>query len=78
MNENQFVVRTYLKVELAKLYNPHMSDEGALRKMRRWINHQPELRKQMRALQISPSDRQYTPRQVRLIVQHLGEPFDTL
>lgn len=77
MNEERFVVKSYLKVELARLYNPHLSDECALRKMRRWINHQPQLKTQMAALQTSPTDRQYTPKQVRLIVEYLGEPFDT-
>ncbi|NDV84276.1 DUF4248 domain-containing protein [Bacteroides sp. 51] len=78
MKEDKFVIKAYLKVELARLYNPHMSDEGALRKMRRWINHQPQLKARMDSLQLSPSDRQYTPKQVRLIVEYLGEPFDTI
>lgn len=76
MNEDRFVIKTYLKVVLARLYNPHLSDEGAMRKMRRWINRQPQLKEQMAALQVSPTDRHYTPKQVRLIVEYLGEPFD--
>jgi len=75
MTETKFVVRTYLKTELALLYNPYMSTEGALRKMRRWICQQPELKTQMDALQFSRTDRQYTPMQVRLIVKYLGEPL---
>ena len=76
--EQRFVIKTYLKCELALLYNPYMSPEGALRKMRRWINRQPELKAQMDVLQVSRTDRQYTPMQVRLIVKYLGEPYDEI
>lgn len=74
MGETKFVIKTYLKTELALLYNPYMSTEGALRKMRRWIIRNPELKAEMDALQISLTDRQYTPKQVGVIVKHLGEP----
>lgn len=74
MEKEKFVIRTYFKTDLAALYHPGMSTEGALRKMRRWINRQPELKAQMEALQLSPTDRQWTPRQVHLIVKFLGLP----
>lgn len=75
MKEKEFVIRTYLKSELASLYHPYMSAESAMRKMRRWINYNPELKAQMEALSTSRTDHQYTPRQVGLLVKYLGEPY---
>lgn len=75
MKSEGFIIKAYLKVELAMLYHSHMSPEGALRKMKRWINRCQELKTELERLQVSPSDHQYTPKQVALLVKHFGEPY---
>lgn len=72
--EEPFVIRSYSKSELAHLYNPDMPVVPAMRKMRYWIGRNPELHQAMYQAAESPGDHRYTRRQVRLIVNALGEP----
>ena len=60
--EEPFVIRPYLKSELAHLYNPYVPLVYAMRKMREWIRNNKELYDA------------YSARQVRLIVRYLDEP----
>ena len=53
------------------MYFPDLSKEAAIRKLRLWLSVNPRLRKL-----ISKKLRSYTPKQVRLIVEELGEPFE--
>ncbi len=75
MNRNdEFSIRTYGKQELALKYFPNVTPDAALRRLRRWIMLNPTLR-----LQLAPKGRlsplrAFTPREVRLIVEQLGEP----
>ena len=41
--EEPFIIRSYRKSELAHLYNPDMPLVPAMRKMRYWIQRNPEL-----------------------------------
>ena len=41
--EEPFVIRPYLKSELAHLYNPYVPLVYAMRKMREWIRNNKEL-----------------------------------
>jgi len=72
MTDETFIIRAYGKSELAMMYFPNSSKETAMKKMKYWLNLNPNLRnlKPLRA-------KFYTPKQVQLIVEELGEPFDT-
>ena len=72
--EKEFVYRTYGKGELAQLYSPHASIGAARRKLMFWISMQPDLLDQLHAIGFIDSNRTFTPAQVRLIVEALGEP----
>jgi hypothetical protein len=71
MTDETFIIRAYGKSELAMMYFPDLSKETAIRKLRLWLSVNPRLRKL-----ISKKLRSYTPKQVRLIVEELGEPFE--
>ena len=70
MRENEeFKIRAYGKSELAMLYFPGDSKESALRKFRFWLKVNKRLRKF-----ITPKRKYYSPKQVRVIIDELGEP----
>ncbi|NDV66757.1 DUF4248 domain-containing protein [Bacteroides sp. 224] len=73
-NEKMFVVKTYLKAELAMMYHPTLSKDAAMYKMKKWILHNDELREAYSRIQGNPRDHYYTPKQVELIVKYLGVP----
>lgn len=72
--EEEFRIRTYTKAELAHLYNPCMTIPAALRTLARWINGNKTLVTQLSVLEYNHRSRIYTPKQVKAIVEHLGEP----
>ena len=72
--EEPFIILSYRKSELAHLYNPDMPLVPAMRKMRYWIQRNPELYEAMYRSGEARGDHRYTRRQVRLIVETLGEP----
>ncbi|MCK9159703.1 MAG: DUF4248 domain-containing protein [Bacteroidaceae bacterium] len=72
--EQPFIIRPYLKSELAGLYNPELSAVYALRKLRGWINHNDELREHFYTERESKKDVAFSKRQVRMLVEILGEP----
>lgn len=74
IEEAKFVIRAYLKVELAQLYSPHLPPMYALRKLRAWIRRNEALSAALYQGGESKKDHSYTKRQVRLIVQYLDEP----
>jgi hypothetical protein len=69
MNEKEFIVRAYGKSELAMLYFPGDSKATALKKLRYWLKVNKRLRKF-----ITPKRKYYSPKQVRVIIDELGEP----
>ena len=69
-----FKIRTYGRTELAQLYCPGLCPHAAFRKLNQWIDFHPTLRGSLHALVTSDKTRTYTPAQVRLIVEALGEP----
>ena len=69
-----FKIRTYGRTELAQLYSPGLCPQAAFRKLNQWIDFHPTLRSSLHALVASDKTRTYTPAQVRLIVEALGEP----
>jgi len=72
MKQEPFVIRAYGKSELALLYRPEASKDAALKTLKYWIQLNPRLRKLVK----SPGDF-YTPKEVKAIVEELGEPFST-
>ncbi|MCD8092372.1 MAG: DUF4248 domain-containing protein [Bacteroides sp.] len=72
--ENRFLVHTYTKSELAHLYNPQMTVKNATQVLRRWIQRNQELHKALISMGYTDRSRSFTPRQVQLIVDTLGEP----
>ena len=71
MTDEVFNIRAYGKSELAMIYFPDLTKETAMRKLRLWLSINPRLKKL-----ISKKIRSYTPKQVRLIAEELGEPFE--
>ncbi len=69
-----FKIHTYGRTELAQSYFPDLCPQAAFRKLNQWIDFHPTLRSELRALVVSDKSRTYTPAQVRLIVEALGEP----
>ena len=70
MTDETFTIRAYGKSELAMMYFPDLTKETAMKKLRFWLSINPRLR-----LLINRNFRNYTPKQVRLIVDEIGEPF---
>ena len=69
-----FCVRQYGRQELALCYFPLMTKRAAWKKLRRWMMVNPRLRQMVWHRGDGPLLRTFTPREVRLIVEELGEP----
>ena len=69
-----FRIRSYGKSELAQLYLPDITPCAARRTFNSWIDLSPGLMDRLKAYGFTPSSHYYTPMQVRLIVDALGEP----
>lgn len=74
ITEDPFIIRPYLKSEIAHLYNPHVPLAYAMRKMREWVRKNKELHEAMYSGGEGKNDHAYSARQVRLIVKYLDEP----
>ncbi len=72
--ETKFVVRSYSKSELAMLYSPFITPKAAVRKLNRWIAIKPGLIERLQEAGMLPNAKCYTPFQVFVIVDELGEP----
>ena len=73
-NTYSFQCRVYGRTELAQLYSPNTTPQSAYNKLQRWIRRYPNLYEQLVQAGHRPHQREYTPLQVRLIVEALGEP----
>ena len=69
-----FSLRAYGRTELAQAYCPQLSPGAAWQKLSMWINLYPSLLERLKAIGYSPHQRVFTPRQVAMIVEALGEP----
>ena len=67
-------IRAYGKGELAQLYCPNITAASARKKLMQWIGYYPHLMENLQAIGFSNASRSFTPAQVRLIVEALGEP----
>lgn len=63
------------KWKLAMMYSPHLSRKSALRLLNQYIHRAKGLLPALEATGYSHSARHFTPRQLALVLQHLGEPF---
>lgn len=70
-----FKIKTYGKSELALLYFPNaQSKTGALQNLHYWISSNEKLVRELSSCGTRAKAKYYTPREVMLIVAHLGEP----
>lgn len=69
-----FCIRKYGRTELAQLYCPDITPAAAWRNMRQWIRCFPGLEESLAEHGYTRRCRSFTPAQVRLIVEALGEP----
>ena len=70
MKKEPFAIQFYGKSELAMIYYPKDSKENALYKFRIELKRNPRLRHL-----INKKHHCFTPRQVKIIVDELGEPY---
>ena len=69
-SEESFEIKFYGKSELAMMYFPGDSKENALYKFRIELKLNPRLRHL-----VAKNIHRFTPRQVKIIVDELGEPY---
>lgn len=62
------------KTTLARAYAPELADSSARKRFAQWLYHHPTLIKQLEATGYTKSTRIFTPNQVRIIIDCLGEP----
>lgn len=72
--EKRFVVRSYGKCELAQLYASGITPKAAVKKLNSWIALKPGLLAALAATGMLAKAKYYTPLQVQIIVEALGEP----
>lgn len=72
--DKQFEYRSYGKGELALLYSPFVLQKTAVTKLNEWVARVPGLADKLAATGLAPCAKRYTPAQVRLVVEALGEP----
>ena len=63
------------KRELAMLYAPGVCPKSALRLLNSYIHRAKGLLPALEATGYSRSARHFTPRQLELVIQYLGEPY---
>lgn len=71
---DNFVIRAYTKKELALCYFPDSTPRAAVNHLQAWIRRCGPLMGQLQAMGYYPNAKMFTPRQVRAIVEQLGEP----
>lgn len=69
-----FIIREYGRMELASIYCRSIAPGSAWKKFKRWLSLYPGLAERLAAIGYTESSRSFTPAQVRLIVEALGEP----
>ena len=72
--QTEFIFRPYTKKELALNYFPNSLPRTAVNHLMSWINRCPELLDELARTGYTTKAKSFTPRQVHLIVKHIGEP----
>ena len=75
MNEEQdFIIRPYSKKELALMYFPDSNPRTAGNHFRAWIQRCQPLWDELHKLGYKSTAKQFTSKEVRVIVNYLGSP----
>jgi len=72
--QQTFQIRSYSWQELGLLYSPDIRPEAASKRLRRWVDFAPELTHALQKAGWKKGNRILTTSQVRILVNHLGEP----
>ena len=72
--KNRFQTKAYGFQELARMYFPCVAPATASAMLKRWIRRAPRLMAQLSEAGYVGGQRVLTPKQVRLIVEHLDPP----
>ena len=72
--DEQFKIKSYGYGELALLYFPNSTKKSASVQMRRWLRQNESLKKQLKDSGFRPGLKLLTPKQVKILVDFLGEP----
>ena len=72
--DKDFIVRTYTKKELALMYFPDSHPRTAVNHLMAWIHRCTKLWQQLLDMGYCTTSKGFTPREVRAIVEQLGEP----
>ena len=72
--EKAFIIRTYTKRELALMYFPDSNPHTAVNHLMAWIRRCLPLWRQLQTMGYQNKCKRFTPREVRAIVEYLGEP----
>lgn len=71
----EFNIRAYGKSELAMLYFQNAnSAHTAVNHLMAWVKRNPELTDKLRGMGYQKTAKYFTAREVRIIVEYLGEP----
>lgn len=74
ITQDCFRIRQYGRTELALLYCPSLTPASAWRKLKLWIGANAELQSKLCAIGYNSRLRSFTPLQVSIIIEYLGEP----
>lgn len=69
-----FSIRSYTKKELSLMYFPDSIPSSAVKHLMGWIKRCPPLMGELHNMGYHTSNKTFTPRQVKAIVEQLGEP----
>ena len=69
-----FSIRSYTKKELSLMYFPDSIPNTAVKHLMGWIKRCTPLMGELQAMGYHTSNKTFTPRQVKAIVEQLGEP----
>lgn len=74
LNDEKFRIRTMVITDLAMLYFPELGKESARKKLKQFIREDRDLFKALKSAHFRKRQRTLTPRQVKILVEFLGEP----
>ena len=70
----EFKIKAYTKKELALRYFPDSMPRTAVNHLMAWIRRCPDLATELNNTCYQPTSKAFTPRQVKIITEMLGEP----
>ena len=72
--EEEFIIRQYTKKQLALMYFPDSNPRTAVKHLMAWIRLCTPLWSELQTTGYQKMSKNFTPRQVKLIIEYLGEP----